>query len=51
MRLKWCENKEILEVGGDPKRLEPMQVREPVQEIQAAHVQLQDFKGQDGDFY
>ena len=45
MRLKWCENKEILEVGGDPKRLEPMQVRE------AAHVQLQDFKGQDGDFY
>ncbi len=42
--MKWRENKEILEIGGDPKRLERMQVRGPMQGIQAAHVQLQDLK-------
>ena len=30
--------------GGDPKRLQRMQVRDPMQGIKAAHVQLQDLK-------
>lgn len=30
--------------GVDPKRLERLQIRDPLQGIQAAHVQLQDLK-------